>query len=88
MSLEDTAGRTTWASVPDSDTPSDIGPNTKWESLSNSIVVPVTSGTTYTFSMRVHLRATTDANDAFSWYGDLSAVYVPFGWNGGNALLD
>ncbi len=88
MSLENTAGRTTWASVPDIDTPSDIGANTKWESLSNSIVVPVDSGTTYTFTMRVHLRVTTSADDAFSWYGDLSAIWVPFGWNGGNALLD
>ena len=88
MSLESTAGRTTWASVPDIDTPSDLGPNTKWESLSNSVVVPVNSGTMYTFTMRVHLRATTDANDAFSWYGDLSAVYVPFGWNGGSDLID
>ena len=88
MSLENTSGRTTWASVPDIDTPSDIGANTKWESLSNSVVVPVNSNTTYTFTMRVHIRATTDANDAFSWYGDLSALYFPFGWNGGNALLD
>ena len=88
MSLENTTGRTTWTSVPDIDTPSDIGPNTKWESLSNSVVVPVNSNTEYTFTMRVHIRATTDADNAFSWYGDLSAVYVPFGWNGSNALLD
>ncbi len=59
-----------YTSVPDIDTPYTFIPNGKWESISNNVVIPVNSGTEYTFDLMIEITPTANAVDAFSVVGD------------------
>ena len=55
----------------------------EYASGSLSTVVPIAAGETKDFEVNVDLKSS--ARD-FDVQADLTAVYVPFGWNGGGAL--
>ena len=89
LQLNGTPGRTTYVSVPDIDTPYGVFfPNSKWESLSNNSVMVVNSATEYTIELETEVVVTAVSTDDITLWGDISLVYVPFGWDGGSSLAE
>lgn len=86
LSISGTDAQVLYASLPDIDMPFPLIVNGKWQSVSNNTVDVVSSGTEYTYNLRLNLNATSGSNDAFALWGQISAVYVPFGWQGTNQL--
>jgi hypothetical protein len=88
LGLENTAARNfNYETVPDIDSPYGVFfANTKWASASDNFVVQVNSNTDYTFTLRYDLDVTAESTDDITIWGYITAVYVPFGYAGGDDL--